>query len=488
MFLEFFAARGWEEWDLAFRPALPDGMPVLIDDDLLFEDGPGQPRPTVVVNQWLRQLPSSGGPSPRTWAVYARIVRDWMVFLAERGIRLFDSRERLRSGLSGYAAYRAVGPLTARFEASTWNQHVTVLASFYRWAEAGGHAESQPFTYRTAVTYFTDQVKVQQVNQAVRRTPKAHVTIKYLEREFADLFVNGLRGLTPDGAEDPTFRGWELARNGAVGELALATGLRMQEFSNLLVHEIPALPPQRTELPIPFPVPEGVTKGRKFRTTWISYDALAAVHRYIELDRAMAVEGSSWRPAEKQGGALVVSEADARGGRIDGDKVAWPSIRPAERRRLVSAGGGSLLLAVRSDGGPFTAWNTVFERTSARIKKRFEPRFPHVWPHRLRHTFAIQTIERLVSGYYVEVAKTELATRGDDALALYLTKADPLMVLRDLLGHSSVMTTEAYLRRLDMTRVYRDAYERATAEVGQAADAAADREAADEFTDDEEEL
>ncbi|WP_410673174.1 hypothetical protein [Amycolatopsis sp. cmx-4-68] len=338
------------------------------------------------------------------------------------------------------------------------------------------------------MTYFTDQVKVQQVNQAVRRTPKAHVTIKYLEREFADLFVNGLRGLTPDGAEDPTFRGWELARNGAVGELALATGLRMQEFSNLLVHEIPALPPQRTELPIPFPVPEGVTKGRKFRTTWISYDALAAVHRYIELDRAMAVEGSSWRPAEKQGGALVVSEADARGGRIDGDKVAWPSIRPAERRRLVSAGGGSLLLAVRSDGGPFTAWNTVFERTSARIKKRFEPRFPHVWPHRLRHTFAIQTIERLVSGYYVEVAKTELATRGDDALALYLTKADPLMVLRDLLGHSSVMTTEAYLRRLDMTRVYRDAYERATAEVGQAADAAADREAADEFTDDEEEL
>ena len=36
-----------------------------------------------------------------------------------------------------------------------------------------------------------------------------------------------------------------------------------------------------------------------------------------------------------------------------------------------------------------------------------------------------------------------------------------MMVLRDLLGHSSVVTTEAYLRRLDMTRVYADAYERA---------------------------
>ena len=34
------------------------------------------------------------------------------------------------------------------------------------------------------------------------------------------------------------------------------------------------------------------------------------------------------------------------------------------------------------------------------------------------------------------------------------------MVLRDLLGHSSALTTEAYLRRLDMTRIYAEAYSR----------------------------
>ena len=39
------------------------------------------------------------------------------------------------------------------------------------------------------------------------------------------------------------------------------------------------------QVPIPFPVPAGITKGRKFRTTWISYEALAAVHDYLELDR-----------------------------------------------------------------------------------------------------------------------------------------------------------------------------------------------------------
>jgi hypothetical protein len=40
------------------------------------------------------------------------------------------------------------------------------------------------------------------------------------------------------------------------------------------------------------------------------------------------------------------------------------------------------------------------------------------------------------------------------------------MVLRDLLGHSSVTTTELYLRRLDVTRVYRAAYEHAGQQAG----------------------
>lgn len=49
-------------------------------------------------------------------------------------------------------------------------------------------------------------------------------------------------------------------------------------------------------------------------------------------------------------------------------------------------------------------------------------------------------------------------TRGDAALALYLTKADPLLVLRDLLGHASAATTQTYLHLLDTQRIYRDAY------------------------------
>jgi len=52
-----------------------------------------------------------------------------------------------------------------------------------------------------------------------------------------------------------------------------------------------------------------------------------------------------------------------------------------------------------------TAWATVFERTSDRIRARFEPRFPHVHPHRLRHSFSMHTLEYLVTGYYRQAAK-----------------------------------------------------------------------------------
>jgi len=347
-----------------------------------------------------------------------------------------------------------------------------------------GHAQAEPFTYRTARALFSGTGREVRVNLAVRRTPKPHVTIKYLEPGFTALFLNGLRGLTPEGRPDPGYRGRELARNAAIGELAVSTGLRLQEFTYLLAYEVPALPPRSTAVPIPFPVPSGVTKGRKFRTTWISHAALAAVHHYLELDRQATVNGSSWRPPERWGEPLLVTEPDARGGRINGVRRRWDTLTPNERRRMVAPDGGSCLLAVQNGGGPFTAWASVFERTADRIRSRFEPRFPHVHPHRLRHSMAMQTLEFLVTGHYRRAAKLVKDTDADAALTLYLSKADPMLVLRDLLGHSSVLVTEKYLCRLDTTRIYREAYEGAGVADGLASEPQAEREADAEFDED----
>lgn len=474
MILFRFSRQGWESWDVAACPVICEGMPVLVDDDLLFSDG-GTARAAVAVNRWLRELPVSGGPAASTWWNYARVLRAWMEFLAGCGTGLFDSRERLRAALSAYAGHRCAGPVAARFAASTWNQHVSVLSVFYRWAVAEGHATAEPFTYRSAVASFDGRTGRRQVNAAARRQPRPHVTIRYLENDFVELFVRALRGLEPDGTADEGFRGRNLARNAAVGELALATGLRLREFTYLLVYELPPLPAAPTSLPVAFPVPAPVAKGGKARTTWISYLALASAHRYADLERAADVAGSAWQPAEP----LLVTARDARGGRVNGVRTRWDALTAAERCRLVAPDGGSCLLAVRADGGPFTDWNTVFTRTCDRVRARWEPRFPVVTPHRLRHSFAMATLEGLVGGYYEQAARLADAG-GDAALRLYLSRADPMMVLRDLLGHSSVTTTELYLSRLDTTRIYRDAYERA----GLPVDGAAVAEAEEEFAGD----
>ena len=57
--VHYFSPDGWEGWSLRGRPAIRDQMPVLIDDDLRFEDGSG-PRPaTVMIPTLARRL--------RTW-------------------------------------------------------------------------------------------------------------------------------------------------------------------------------------------------------------------------------------------------------------------------------------------------------------------------------------------------------------------------------------------------------------------------------------
>ncbi|MGH3224828.1 MAG: hypothetical protein ACRDPY_40140, partial [Streptosporangiaceae bacterium] len=178
---------------------------------------------------------------------------------------------------------------------------------------------------------------------------------------------------------------------------------------------------------------------------------------------------------------------DERGGRVNGVRRRWETLTPGERRRLVAPDGGTCILAAQNGGGPFTAWASVFERTADRIRARFEPRFPHVYPHRLRHSFSMRTLEYLVSGHYRQAAQVVKATdRGegpDAALLFYLTKADPLLVLRDLLGHSSVLTTEKYLRKLDTARIYRQAYETAGGGAGLPGEQEAEREALAEFRD-----
>ncbi|MGW7355311.1 tyrosine-type recombinase/integrase [Streptomyces sp. NPDC054802] len=472
MILHYFSSAGWEEWGLYERPVIRESMPVLVDEDLCFEDSAG-PRPTVVMNLWLRELPVSGAPSPKSWRTYAQALKGWAEFLGARRIPVFADRQRLRDALSMYAEYRLSGPLEARLSPASWNLAVKTLSSFYQWAAAEGHAPTVPFSYVRQSMTRPDGARVEATrNLASVRTGNAHATRKYLEKPYADLLMHALAGNDPAGERDVSFRGRETGRNAAVIGLALSSGLRSQEFTHLTVYEVPPLPRRRTAVPVPLVLAPPTAKGRKGRSTWIGYEDLARVHDYIGWERAATAEGSRWQPRDP----LFVEAPTHDGALINGTRRRWHTLTPAERLRLVAPGGGSVLLAVQSGGKPFVDWATVLRRTAQRIRDRFDPSFPHVHPHVTRHTFAMATLERLVRGYYQQAAQLVVDTGGDDALALYLTKADPLLVLRDLLGHTSAATTQAYLNLLDTQRIYRDAYTAAGGALAVDADAVAEFE------------
>src|SRR5882757_7263658 len=224
---------GWESWDVERQSLIPERMPILLDDDLSFEDAPGVLRPAMVGNRWLRELPLNGAPAARTWRNNASSLCEWMTFLQDRGVHPLGNRQELRAALSMYAEFRFAGPLKKRWDGTKWNLHVGILSAFYRWARDEHFADAVPFTYRMGKRIADGVLVDVERNLARVRSPRPHTSIKYVEQDCCQLFVCGLAGLGPDGTPDRRYRGRECARNAAMGDFVLASGLRRQEFTHL---------------------------------------------------------------------------------------------------------------------------------------------------------------------------------------------------------------------------------------------------------------
>lgn len=436
------------------------GTPLIIDDDLLFEED-GKERPSSLVNSYIISRSHEPRTSMRTLEIYVDALLAWLVFLDRIGTDLVSTRDELKAALGVYAEFQLSGKDKRRWANSTWNLNVTAISEFYKWAREEELAGATPFTYSSTMV-LRNEVPVPALrNNAKLAVPKGHSTIKYLGREYQHILINTLEGMSPDGGcEIPTKRR-HLSRNTVLARLMIASGLRNQELTYLTPFELPHSPKEKTEMPIMFAIPGTITKRGKPRTTWIDFDTLIQAEEYIRWERKIAAQDSSWLPKPGQGKPLFVECPDSLGATIGGERRSWSDVTLDERARLVSPEGGSCLLGLQSNGAPFRALGTVLRRVAARITERVDPKFPHVRPHMLRHTFAMNTLELLVRGYYDSVSKLSSHTQHNPALALYMTRQDPIMVLRDLLGHSSVSTTQLYLDRLDARRIYSDAFKSA---------------------------
>jgi len=437
-----------------------EGTPLIIDEDLKFEDS-GTGRDTWVINSWLIARSHDPNISPRTLDVYLDALLPWLCFLVTIEVDLLGNRTALKAALGLYAEHRLSGHHRKRWANSTWNLHVTAISEFYKWARDEHLTDATPFSYSEIRVLRNELPIVVLRNNAKLPSPKGHSRIKYLGADYQTVLLNTLEGLTPDGSKPFPTKGRNLTRNAVLARLMIAAGLRRQELAFITSYELPRLPKENTEMPVDFFLPGSITKGGKARTTWVDFDTLTQVHEYLRWDRDIAARKSAWAPKPSTGSALHVESPDAMGARIEGELRSWSDVTLNERARLVAPEGGSCLLGLCSTGAPFRAFETILRRVSARITREMDERFPHVHPHMLRHTFAMNTLELLVRGFYDAVARTSSQTNQNPAVALYMTQQDPIMVLRDLLGHSTVTTTQLYLDRLDTRRIYADAWDSA---------------------------
>ena len=417
--------------------ALVQGMPFLLSDS---------GAPLQAVNSWLRSLPSTGAGSPKTWRAYALDLQDWADFL---GKRKHEPLEADRDDLAAYHAERRLGDAGSErvLGASSWNRKVTAIEGFYSWAVEEGLIPKAPFTYRySRVVLSSGGTMGARKNLAKEKTGRAHANIKWLSQEQLTTFLDvGMNGLLPDGGEDPSFRGRNAARNRAFAELLSSTGMRVQEASHLLVSELPELPSKQTSF-IRMSLPAPICKGGTGRWILIPPATLRGLNSYQRMERANAAARGGYSPSR----ALPFTELQSDSVHLP-TKTALSKLGVDQRERLVQDG-VSPLLFLQSDGSPVTHWAQVFESAVQRCR-RWDAGFPAVTPHTLRHTFAVHMLQFLIS----QVARgiNRQASEGQAELAAgYWRLHDPLLTLRDLLGHASVATTQIYLSAIDATRWY----------------------------------
>lgn len=84
---------------------IPPGMPFVLDSD---------GRPIGELNRWLRSLPTTGVPAPKSWTAYAGDLVAWLRFLRQRDLDLLADVASLQDAVAAYHADRRMGDLSRR--------------------------------------------------------------------------------------------------------------------------------------------------------------------------------------------------------------------------------------------------------------------------------------------------------------------------------------------------------------------------------------
>lgn len=404
------------------RHDVPDGLPFIIDDDGSLS---GCDRlNTYLLTAWRQRAYDLD--SLRSFHAYhlARLLR---FVRARRGGELVDLTAATTEDLTAYrdARQREVQDTTLATEFGCFS-------SFFYFVTQVGWMEKDPIprwgrnNRNTLISH-------------KRRERRARFLKATQTRHFLEV---GLRGDGYDSAGAPGYP----ERDYVYGLLLATTGLRREECAFLLDAEVPVPETMGSESIHVF---DRLGKKQVVRSIYVTAQVAHATDLYRRTERHRVVQAAqrSLRAKVRDGSLLVVDGLiEWRGNWYIATRsqripvVRFTNKDRAKAVRVLDDGTVDPLALFVSRSGPppgLERWNQLFADARDRVRQSGHPDRPprhvHVTPHTMRHSYAVRMLAALMK---------EGRSRAGDP---YLLPANPVLTVKELLGHASVQTTMHYL-------------------------------------------
>lgn len=404
------------------RHDVPDGLPFIVDVDGSLN---GCDRlNTYLLTAWRQRAYDLD--SLRTFHTYhlARLLR---FVRARRGGELVDLTATTTEDLTAYRDVRQ-----HEVQDTTLATEFGCFSSFFYFATQVGWMDKDPIPRWGRNNRNTLISRTWRERQA--RFLKAAQTKHFLEV--------GLRG---DGYARDGAPGYP-ERDYVYGLLLATTGLRREECAFLLDVEVPVPETMGAESLHVF---DRLGKKQVVRSIYITAQVAHAADLYRQSERHRIVQSAqrSLRVKVRDGSLLVIDDLFERRGKpyvaVGSQRiplVRFTNKHRAKAVRLLDDGTiDPLALFVSRSGLPpgLERWNQLFADARERVRhcghRDQPPRHVHVTPHTMRHSYAVRMLAALMK---------EGRQRAGDP---YLLLANPVLTVKELLGHASVKTTMHYL-------------------------------------------